>query len=67
MSKKLPHDSPAEVTDVFRGPLDSSSLKEAVQDVLWCSIDLAQSKGGQLPSDDDVYWLNVTQVVEESK
>jgi hypothetical protein len=59
------HGNPPEPARIFRGPLDSSTLTSKVQDVLWCSIDLAQRQSASLITDGEDCWLNLVQTLEE--
>lgn len=58
------HGIPPETANIFRGPLDSSNLTSRVQDVLWYSIDLAQSQCA-FTMLNDALWLNLVQAMEE--
>lgn len=59
------HCDPSSCAKVFRGPLDSSNLINRVQDVLWSSIDMAQSKSTALQENGEVYWLDHSRISED--
>jgi serine/threonine protein kinase len=59
------HCDPSSFGNVFRGPLDSRTLTNRVQDVLWSSIDIAQSKSAELQSNEDIYWLDHSKISED--
>ena len=59
-----PHGNPPSPVNVFRGPLESDSLTEQMQKVLWSSIDLAQRQSIHSASENDAFWLNLAQELE---
>ncbi len=61
------HGDPPAPAHIFRGALDSGSLTERVQNILWLSIDLAQRQGTLPQSGDDELWLNLIQELEGKK
>ena len=58
------HNNPDHPVNMFRGPLDSSSLTSRVQDILWCSIDKAQRISANLSTDSGTVWLDLSGELE---
>lgn len=55
-------DEPSNPFELFRGPLQSTLLTTKVQDVLWCSVDLAQRQGKNPAG--GAMWLELADMME---